>query len=134
MGVTFGHRKAAERFAFGGYVSRVTARIFSASANSKRIDTMGQVKQAAACEIADKHDVKSEDDIANLEKSLKLLQSEVKSVKAELSNEQLKLKRVSDLIAAYEKIVEGNYIDRLIKAQKNLAQSRTAEAPTIIIS
>ena len=95
---------------------------------------MGQVKQAAACEIADKNDVKSEDDIANLEKSLKLLQSEVKSVKAELSNEQLKLKRVSDLIAAYEKIVEGNYIDRLIKAQKNLAQSRTAEAPTIIIS
>jgi len=131
--VTFGHRKAAERKTFGGYVSLVTARIFSASANSKRIDTMGQVKQAA-CEIADKHDVKSEDDIANLEKSLKLLQSEVKSVKAELSNEQLKLKRVSDLIAAYEKIVEGNYIDRLIKAQKNLAQSRTAEAPTIIIS
>lgn len=39
------------------------------------------------------------------------------SVKAELSDEQLKLKRVSELIAAYEKIVEGNYIDRLIKAQ-----------------
>lgn len=73
MGVTFGHRNAAERFAFGGYVSLVTAEIFSIKANSKRLDTMEQVKLAAACEIADKHGVKSVEDIANLEKRLKLL-------------------------------------------------------------
>lgn len=49
---------------------------------------------------------------------MKSLQSEAKSVKAELSDEQLNLKRVSDLIVAYESIVEGNYIDNLIKAQR----------------
>lgn len=122
MGVTFGHRKAAERFAFGGYVSLVTARIFSASANSKRIDTMGQVKQAAACEIADKHGVKSEDDIAELEKRLKSLQSEVTSIKAELSDEQLKLKRVSDLITAYEKMLRG--ITLTISSEHKESKSR----------
>ena len=91
--------------------------LFSVGDKSKRLDTMEQVKQAAAREIADKYGVKSEDDIAELEKRLKQLQGEVNSVKAELSDEQLKLKRVSDLITAYESIVEGNYIDNLIKAQ-----------------
>lgn len=118
MGVIFGHRKAAERFAFGGCVLLVTAKIFSFGANSKRLDTAEQVKIVAAWEIADEHGVKSVEDIADLEKHLKSLQSEVKSVKAELSDEQLKLKRVSELITAYEKIVEGNYIDNLIKAQR----------------
>ncbi len=113
----FGIRKAAERFAFGGYVSLVTAEIFSIKANSKRLDTMEQVKLAAAREIADKHNMKSEDDIADLEECLKSLQSEVTSIK-ELSDEQLKLKRISDLITANENIVEGNYIDNLIRAWK----------------
>ena len=117
MGVIFGIRKAAERFAFGGYVSLVTAEIFSIKANSKRLDTMEQVKLAAAREIADKHNMKSEDDIADLEECLKSLQSEVTSIK-ELSDEQLKLKRISDLITANENIVEGNYIDNLIRAWK----------------
>ena len=40
------------------------------------------------------------------------------SINHEISEEQLKLKRVSDLISAYEKIVEGNYIDNLIRAQR----------------
>lgn len=113
----FGIRKAAERFAFGGYVSLGTAEIFSIKANSKRLDTMEQVKLAAAREIADKHNMKSEDDIADLEECLKSLQSEVTSIK-ELSDEQLKLKRISDLITANENIVEGNYIDNLIRAWK----------------
>lgn len=34
------------------------------------------------------------------------------------------LKRVTDLIRAYEKIVEGNYIDNLIKAQKECGSTR----------
>lgn len=88
--------------------------LFSVGAKSKQLDTMEQVKQAVAREIADRHGVKSESDIAELERRLKSLQNEVKSVKAELSDEQLKPKRVSNLITAYEKIVEGNYIDNLI--------------------
>lgn len=93
--------------------------LFSVGDKSKRLDTMEQVKLAAAREIADKYDVKSEDDIAELERRLKCLQGNVNSVKAELSDEQLKLKRVSDLITAYETIVEGNYIDNLVRAQRD---------------
>ena len=63
--------------------------------------------------------MKYEDDIAELEKWLKRLQGDVNSVKAELSDEQLKLKRVSYLITAYETIVEGNYIDNLVRAQRD---------------
>ncbi len=100
---------------------------FSVGANSKRLDAMEEVKQAAARKIADKHNVKSQDDIANLEKRLKSLQSEVKSVKAELSDTQLKLKRVSDLITAYEKIVEGNLHLQPRPRQQEQEQSRTAD-------
>ena len=42
----------------------------------------------------------------------------VQNLKAETTEEQLKLARVKDLISAYEEIVEGNYIDNLIAAQK----------------
>ena len=91
---------------------------------------MEQVKQAAAREIADKYNVKSAEDIADLEKRLKSLQSEDKSIKAELSDEQLKLKRVSDLITAYENIVEGNYIDNLIRLQREQEQVKTIDKRT----
>lgn len=91
---------------------------FSVGANSKRLDAMGEVKQAAAREIADKYGVKSEDDIAELEKQLSQLPTSISSIKNEISEDQLKLKRVSDLITAYEKIVEGNYIDNLVRAQR----------------
>ncbi len=85
---------------------------------------MEEVKQAAtgvrltAREIADKYGVKSEDDIAELEKRLSQLPSAVSSIKNEISEDQFKLKRMPDLIVAYEKIVEGNYIDSLIRAQR----------------
>lgn len=54
MGVIFGHRKAAERFAFGGYVSLVIVKTFPFRASSKRLNTMEQVEWAAR-EIADEH-------------------------------------------------------------------------------
>lgn len=73
---------------------------------------------SAAWWIADRYNAKSTEDIADPEKRLKSLRSEVKSVKAELSDKRLILKRVSKLITAYEKIVEGNYIDNLIGAQR----------------
>lgn len=59
-------------------------------------------------------------------KRLKSLQSEVKSVKDELSDEQLKLKSISDLITAYEKIVEGNYIDNFTRTQREQKQIKRA--------
>lgn len=96
--------------------------LFSAVASNSKPDAMTQVKLAAAQEIADKHGVKSESDIATLEKRLKLLPNYIKSVKDEISEEQLKLGRVSALISAYERIVEGNYIDNLIKEQRELEQ------------
>ncbi len=91
---------------------------FSVGANSKRLDAMEEVKQAATREIADKHGVKSAEDIVELEKQLRQLPTAVSSIKDEISDDQLKLKRVTDLITAYEKIVEGNYIDNLIRAHR----------------
>ena len=96
--------------------------LFSVGVKSSKPDAMEQVKIAAAREIAEKRGVKSEEDIAELEQKLKRLQGEVNSVKGELSDEQLRLKRVSDLITAYENIVEGNYIDNLIRTQKDKAR------------
>lgn len=81
----------------------------------------------AAREIADKYGVKSEGDIDDLEKRLKMLHSDVKLVKAELSNEQLKLKRVSDLIIAYESIVEGDYIDNIVRAQREQKPNKNGD-------
>ena len=115
--------------------------LFSAVANTSKPDAMTQIKLAAARrslpqfaqkgdtmslnigkqaaqEIADKYGIRTEGDISSLEKRLKLLPNYISSIKDEISEEQLKLKRVSDLIAAYEKIVEGNYIDNLIRAQR----------------
>ncbi|MCM1333649.1 MAG: hypothetical protein NC084_07590 [Bacteroides sp.] len=40
---------------------------------------------------------------------------------------QLQLKRVAELIAVYEKIVEGNYINNLIREQKDREQTRAVE-------
>lgn len=91
--------------------------LFSAVSTSKP-DAMTQVKLVAAREIADKYGVKSESDIASLEKRLKLLPDYISSIKYEVSEEQLKLGRISNLISAYERIVEGNYIDNLIRAQR----------------
>ncbi len=65
---------------------------FSAGANSKRIDAMEEVKQAAAREIADKYGVKSEDDITELEKRLRQLPTAISSIKNEISEDQFKLK------------------------------------------
>lgn len=104
---------------------------FLFAAHFSKPDAMTQTKIAAAREIAEKHGVKTEADIENLEKRLKVLPDLITSVKNEVADEQLKLKRVSDLITAYEKIVEGNYIDNLIRAQKEQEQTRTPDSPNL---
>ena len=104
--------------------------LFSAVANTSKPDAMTQIKLAAAQEIADKYGVRTEGDISSLEKRLKLLPNYISSIKDEISEEQLKLKRVSDLIDAYEKIVEGNYIDNLIRAQREQELTKNGEKRT----
>ena len=86
---------------------------------------METVKLAAAREIADKYGIKSEVEVASLEKRAKQLQSNIMSIKQDLFEDQLKLKHVSDLITVYERIVEGNYIDNLIRAQRE--QNKTPD-------
>lgn len=70
---------------------------------------MARVKLAAR-EFENKYGAKCEDDVYDLAKRLKLLQSEVKSFKGDLPIDQFKLKRVSNLITVYETIVDENYI------------------------
>jgi len=84
-----------------------------------------------AREIAKKHGVKTEADIENLEKRQKVLAYLITSAKNEVADKRLKLKRVSDLIMAYEKIVEGNHIDNLICAQKKQDQTQTTESSNL---
>ena len=96
--------------------------------NIQKRDTMETVKLAAAREIANKYGVKSEIEMESLEKRLKQLQSNIASIRQDLSEDQLKLKRISDLITVYEKIVEGNYIDNLIRAQRE--QNKTPKLLT----
>ncbi len=78
----------------------------------------------------DKHGVMSEGDIAELEKRLRQFSTAVLSIKNEISDEQLKLRRVSDLITAYEKIVEGNYIDNLVRGQRE--RSKTIDIKDLV--
>ena len=79
---------------------------------------MGQVKLAAAKEVADKYGITSAEDIKDLETRLRLSPTYIGSIKSEISEEQLKLNKISELIRTYEKIIEGNYIDNLIAAER----------------
>lgn len=102
---------------------------FSIIGEQRELDANEEVRLLETREIADKYGVKSGEEIADLERRLKLLPEYVSSIKNDIFTEQLKLKRVTDLIAVYEKIIEGNYIDNLIKAQREHEQNMTA--PTL---
>ena len=90
--------------------------------NRRRLDSMGQVKLAAAKEAVDKHGIRSEGDVAELEERLKLLPSYIRTVQNKIAEEQAGLKRINRLAEVYESVVEGNYIDNLIRAQRELEQ------------
>lgn len=60
----------------------------------------------------------SAEGIKDLETRLRLTPTYIGTIKSEISDEQLKLNRVSELIRTYEKIIEGNYIDNLIAAER----------------
>lgn len=94
-------------------------------------DTMQQVKLAAAREKAEKYGIKSEDELQNLQRRLDLIPTYSNNLKAELSEQQLELKRVQDLIDTYEKITEDNYISELIAAQKEREAAEKKQDKTV---
>lgn len=77
----------------------------------------------ATWEIADKYGVKSEDDVTDPEKRLRLLFIEISVVKSEIAIDQFKLKRVLNLMVIFEKIVEDNDIYNLIRTQRERDKS-----------
>lgn len=102
--------------------------LFSA-VNTK--DTMQHLKLAAAREKAEKYGIKSEDELQNLQRRLDLIPTYSNNLKAELSEQQLELKRVQDLIDTYEKITEDNYISELISAQKEREAAEKKQDKTV---
>ena len=86
--------------------------------NRRRLDSMGQVRLAAAKEVVDKHGIRSVSEIVELEERLKLLPIYIRTVQNKLAEEQARLKRVNRLADVYECVIEGNYIDSLVKEQK----------------
>ena len=95
--------------------------------NRRKLDAMEQVKLAAAKEALEKHGVRSEQDVAALEERLKLLPSYIKTVQRSIAEEQAKLKRINQLADVYEKVVDSNYIDNLIREQKEQERTRAEE-------
>lgn len=53
------------------------------------LDTNKQIKQSTVLEVADMHNMRNVEDRADLEMRIKSLQSDVRTVKAELPNEQV---------------------------------------------
>lgn len=95
--------------------------------NRSKLDTMEQVKLAAAKEIVQKHGIISEEDLGALEKRLSDIPQRIQIAKTNLANEQARLKRINQLAEVYEKVVEGNYIDNLIREQKEQERKREDE-------
>ena len=62
-----------------------------------------------------------------MDERLKLLPSYVKTIQRSIAEEQAKLKRINQLADVYEKVVEGNYIDNLIREQKEQERTRAEE-------
>ena len=89
------------------------------------------MKLAAAKEKAEKYGIKSEEDLKNLQRRLDLIPMYSQNLKAEISEEQLKLKRVRDLIDCYEKITEERYISDKISAQKDREEAEKNKNKTI---
>lgn len=104
-------------------------KFFFSAVNTK--DTMQQMKLAAAKEKAEKYGIKSEEDLKNLQRRLDLIPMYSQNLKAEISEEQLKLKRVRDLIDCYEKITEERYISDKISAQKEREEAEKNKNKTI---
>lgn len=98
--------------------SDIAALKFFFSDRNNSSDAMTSVRIAAAKETAEKYGITSTEEIENLETRLRLIPTYISSLKGETSHEQTKFSRLSELVRTYEKIVEGNYIDNLIAAER----------------
>lgn len=98
--------------------SDIAALKFFFSDRKNSSDAMTNVRIAAAKETAEKYGISSAEEIETLETRLRLIPTYISSLKEEASQEQANLSRLSELVRTYEKIIEGNYIDNLIAAQK----------------
>lgn len=97
---------------------------FSERKPSDAMDAMSQVRLAAAKETAAKYGITGADEIESLESRLRLSPTYINALKDEVSGEQLRLGRISELVRTYERLVEGNYIDELVKAQQEREQKQ----------
>ena len=70
------------------------------------------------------------DEIKNLQKRLQLIPIHAKALTNEMSDAQTKLGRVNAVLQTYERIVEGNYIDNMIKAERE-KQAKAEKKQTI---
>ncbi len=68
-----------------------------------------------------------EEELRNLERRLRLIPTYAGALKSETSDLQLKAKRVSDVIRAYEAIEDGNFIDNMIKAEREQTERENSE-------
>lgn len=100
-----------------------TLKFFFSDRNNSS-DAMTNVRLAAAKEIAEKYGISSAEGIETLETRLRLIPMYINSLKGEASQEQKNMSRLSELVRTYEKIVDGNYIDNLIEAQRNGSELR----------
>ena len=99
--------------------------------NRRRLDSMGQVRLAAAKEVVDKHGIRSVSEIGELEERLKLLPTYIRTVQDKLAEEQAWLKRIDRLADVYESVIEGNYIDNLVKEQKEVELKNPRKINTV---
>ncbi len=67
------------------------------------------------------------EELRNLERRLRLIPTYAGALKSETSDLQLKAKRVSDVIRAYEAIEDGNFIDNMIKAEREQTERENSE-------
>lgn len=102
-------------------------KFYFANKNNSRLDAMELVKFSAAREVAEKYNVKTEADVVELQKRLDLLPNYINNLKAEIAADQLKLSRVGDVIKTYERIVEGNFIDELVRAQREQEKDKATQ-------
>jgi len=85
-----------------------------------------QVKIAAI----KKSDHPDAEELQILERRLRLIPTYAGALKSKISDLQLKAKRVADVIRAYEAIEDGNFIDNMIKAEREQTERENRENPS----
>jgi len=88
------------------------------------VDAMERAKISTAKDTAEKYGIQNIEQIESLETRLRLIPTYIRTLKDELSDEQTNLSKLSELVRTYERVIEGNYIDNLIKAEKEKSEHK----------